>query len=72
MVAGRGCGGWKSRYVPCNNLKGRNRGFRMNRELKYKTISVTDLDYAGLPLTLAFSEHLRVISFDVDAGKITD
>ncbi len=44
----------------------------MNRELDNETISVTDLGYVGLPLALAFSERLRVVGFDVDAGKITD
>jgi len=40
----------------------------MNRELNNETISITDLGYAGLPLTLAFSEHQGVVGFDVDAG----
>ena len=44
----------------------------MNRELNNKTISIADLGYVGLPLALAFSEHPGVVSFDVDAGMITD
>ena len=34
-----------------------------------KTLSITDPDYAGLPLTPAFSEHPIAISFDVDTGQ---
>lgn len=34
----------------------------MNCELNHKTTCIADLDYTGLPLTLAFSEH-------VDAGQ---
>ena len=41
----------------------------MNLELKDKTVCITGLGYVGLPLALAFSEHLRVIGFDVDADK---
>jgi len=40
----------------------------MNRELDNEIISIIDPDYAGLPLTLAFLEHLRAISFDGDSG----
>nr|QNO46656.1 hypothetical protein LDPDHNFI_00010 [Methanosarcinales archaeon ANME-2c ERB4] len=40
----------------------------MNRELNHKTISVTDPDYAGLPLALTSSEHPGVVGFDVDSG----
>ena len=44
----------------------------MNLELKDKTISITGMGYVGLPLALAFSGHLRVIGFDVDADKIRE
>jgi hypothetical protein len=40
----------------------------MNRELNHKTISVTDPDHAGLPLTLAFPERPGAGGFGVDAG----
>ena len=41
----------------------------MNRELNNKTVCDTGPDHAGLPLTLAFSEHLKTLGFDVDAGQ---
>ena len=44
----------------------------MNLELKDKTVCITGLGYVGLPLALAFSGHLRVIGFDVDADKIRE
>ena len=37
-----------------------------------KTVCIADPDYVGLPLAIVFSEHMRTISFDVDAGKITN
>ena len=40
----------------------------MNCELDNETISITDLGYVGLLLALAFSEHPRVVGFDVDSG----
>ena len=42
----------------------------MNNNLNSKTVCVTGLGYVGLPLALAFSEHLGTIGFDVDVGKI--
>lgn len=44
----------------------------MGHKLKDKTISITGLGYVGLPLTLAFSDHVRVIGFDVDTDKIRE
>ena len=37
-----------------------------------KTVCIAGLGYVGLPLALAFSEHLKTIGFDVDAGKINE
>jgi hypothetical protein len=45
-----------------------NRGSQMSHRLKDKTISIADPAYAGLPLTLASSEHPGAISFGVDSG----
>jgi len=44
----------------------------MNPELNNKTVCVAGLGYVGLPLALAFSEHLTTIGFDVDAGKVRE
>ncbi|MEA1869835.1 MAG: hypothetical protein U9N09_06805 [Euryarchaeota archaeon] len=44
----------------------------MDHSLKDKTVCIAGLGYVGLPLTLAFSEHLPTIGFDVDAGKIRE
>ena len=44
----------------------------MNLELNDKTVCIAGLGYVGLPLALAFSEHLTTIGFDVDAGKIRE
>ncbi len=44
----------------------------MNHELQNKTVCVAGLGYVGLPLALAFSEHLTTIGFDVDVGKIKE
>jgi UDP-N-acetyl-D-mannosaminuronate dehydrogenase len=38
----------------------------MDHSLRDTTISIADLYYAGLLLTLAFSEHPGVIGFDVN------
>ncbi len=59
----------KSLYTMVDKLKKSNRESRMDHRLSDTTISITDPDYAGLPLALPFSEHLRAISFDVDAGQ---
>jgi UDP-N-acetyl-D-mannosaminuronate dehydrogenase len=40
----------------------------MDHSLKDKTINIARLDYAGLPLALAFSEHPGVVGFGVDSG----
>ena len=42
----------------------------MSNNLNSKTVCVTGLGYVGLPLALAFSEHLETVGFDVDVGKI--
>ena len=44
----------------------------MTRIPKDKTVCIAGLGYVGLPLALAFSEHLKTIGFDVDAGKINE
>jgi UDP-N-acetyl-D-mannosaminuronate dehydrogenase len=44
----------------------------MDHRLSDKTVCVVGLGYVGLPLALAFSGHMRVIGFDVDAGKIRE
>ena len=44
----------------------------MDHKLINKTVCITDLGYVGLPLTLAFSRHLKVIGFDVDDNKIKE
>jgi len=44
----------------------------MNNNLSNKTVCIAGLGYVGLPLALAFSEHLKTIGFDVDAGKIRE
>jgi len=38
--------------------------------MKNKTICIVGLGYVGLPLAKAFSNHLRVIGFDIDQVKI--
>jgi UDP-N-acetyl-D-galactosamine dehydrogenase len=40
--------------------------------MKDKTVCIVGLGYVGLPLSEAFSKHLKVIGFDVDEGKIGD
>ena len=42
----------------------------MNNNLNNKTVCVAGLGYVGLPLALAFSEHLTTIGFDMDAGTL--
>ena len=44
----------------------------MTHRLNDKTVCIAGLGYVGLPLALAFSEHLPTIGFDVDAGKIRE
>jgi len=38
--------------------------------MKNKTVCIVGLGYVGLPLAKAFSNHLRVIGFDIDQVKI--
>ena len=38
--------------------------------MKDKTLCIVGLGYVGLPLAEAFSEHLKVIGFDIDEAKI--
>ena len=40
--------------------------------LENKIVAVVGLGYVGLPLALAFSNHFRVIGFDIDIGKINN
>ena len=40
----------------------------MDPKLNGKTVCIASLGYAGLPLALVFSRHLKTIGFDVDAG----
>jgi len=40
--------------------------------LNDKTVCIIGLGYVGLPLALAFSEHQKVIGFDVDNNKIKE
>jgi len=51
-----------------DKLERSNRRSRIDHKLKDKTISVTDLNYVGLPLALALSEHLGVVGFGMDVG----
>ena len=44
----------------------------MDHKLKDKTVCIAGLGYVGLPLALAFSEHLKTIGFDVDDNKIKE
>lgn len=44
----------------------------MNYRFDEKIVCVVGLGYVGLPLALAFSKHLKVIGFDVDANKIKE
>jgi len=55
-----------------SKLRKSSRGFQMNNNLNNKTVCVAGLGYVGLPLALAFSEHLATIGFDVDASKIRE
>ena len=41
-------------------------------ESKSKTISVIGLGYVGLPLALAFSQHFRVIGYDINKARIAE
>jgi len=38
--------------------------------MKDKKVCVVGLGYVGLPLAQAFSRHLNVIGFDIDAEKL--
>ena len=40
-----------------------------NRE---QTLAVVGLGYVGLPLAVAFSRHMNVIGFDINAGRIEE
>ena len=40
--------------------------------LKEKVVCIVGLGYVGLPLAEAFSEHFRVIGFDVDEKKVDE
>jgi UDP-N-acetyl-D-mannosaminuronate dehydrogenase len=42
------------------------------KTMKDKTVCIVGLGYVGLPLAEAFSQHLRVIGFDVDRTKIEE
>ena len=44
----------------------------MDHKLTDRTVCIAGLGYVGLPLALAFSEHLKTIGFDVDAGKTNE
>ena len=73
----RGCGAmaWsvdKSLCTMQDKLRVSNRESRMDPKLNGKTVCIAGLGYVGLPLALAFSEHLKTIGFDVDAGKIRE
>jgi len=37
-----------------------------------KTVCVVGLGYVGLPLSEAFSKHVKVIGFDIDEVKMFD
>ena len=43
---------------------------RMISDINYKVIAVVGLGYVGLPLAESFSQHFRVIGFDVNQKKI--
>ena len=38
--------------------------------MKTKTVCVVGLGYVGLPLSRAFSKHLKTIGFDIDEAKV--
>ena len=38
--------------------------------MKDKTVCIVGLGYVGLPLSRAFSKHLKTIGFDIDPVKI--
>lgn len=38
--------------------------------MKNKTVCVVGLGYVGLPLSRAFSKHLKTIGFDIDEAKL--
>ena len=40
-----------------------------NRE---QTLAVVGLGYVGLPLAVAFSRHMNVLGFDINAGRIEE
>ena len=40
--------------------------------MKNKAVCVVGLGYVGLPLAEAFSQHLKVIGFDIDEEKIKE
>ena len=56
-----------ARRVPQDESSGMT---RTNHDLRRATVCVVGLGYVGLPLAEAFSRKLRVIGFDVNAGKI--
>jgi len=37
---------------------------------KEATLAVIGLGYVGLPIALAFARHIRVIGFDIHAGRV--
>ena len=37
---------------------------------KEATMSVVGLGYVGLPIALAFAKHVKVIGFDINAGRV--
>ncbi|MEC7113841.1 MAG: nucleotide sugar dehydrogenase, partial [Bacteroidota bacterium] len=37
---------------------------------KDATLAVIGLGYVGLPIALAFARHIRVIGFDIHAGRV--
>ena len=40
--------------------------------MKNETVCIVGLGYVGLPLAEAFSNHLRVIGFDIDQVRIKE
>ncbi|MBM6895050.1 nucleotide sugar dehydrogenase, partial [Desulfovibrio piger] len=37
-----------------------------------RALAVVGLGYVGLPLAVAFSRHINVIGFDINAGRIEE
>ena len=42
----------------------------VSEKLSGKIVCFVGLRYVGLPLAQAFAEHLNVIGFDIDGGRI--